>query len=656
MNPSSTPDPSAELVRVSVELGPWPSPDAPGWQRSYDELLEGIAADGRSAYLVLEPALAPTPLDGALAAGGDESEAESWLAGYVDHAQRVILRYAGVAAAFEVLPQPETTAERGPIVSPEWMARALTMLDKASRGPVFLGRDLEGEELDEALFGMAKALAQGGAPLVPCVPAGPQGGAGYLEALYAAGRDHHGWADGGAPVGGVSVRLVLDLAAPPSPQEASRDLAALRGALDRLDPDEDAPTPVFVSGFVLAGGARDVHDPLVVDTAVAAAVRAVTDDPHARLAVLGTADMGPGAIPEIGDPARNEGVVELAPTWALFASASDAPSRSGPPAEPPKVDGFDFPCWKDVADPWRDYKIDADLCDPGYFTLFKGVWHPGEDWNGKGGGNTDLGDPVYAIAHGLVTTAAYFPSSWGNVVLVRHDLPDGSSVWSQYAHLDAMHVGPGEVVLRGQQVGTLGKGAPKAGMLAHLHFEIRLTDLRADNWSPMVRDKAQVLANYAVPKEFIAARRPGQLPAADAVSVVVDEKDAGFRKADVPHWMAAGAGHGGGAWYTFGSRSTEANVGTWTAALPEPGSYQVAAFVPRVHATTRNAVYTISHGAGSSTARIDQSKYHDQWVPLGVFAFGAGSRGEVRLSDKTGEAEGLKREVAFDAVRWLKVG
>jgi hypothetical protein len=31
--------------------------------------------------------------------------------------------------------------------------------------------------------------------------------------------------------------------------------------------------------------------------------------------------------------------------------------------------------------------------------------HPGEDWNGKGGGNTDLGRPVHSVAAGRVAVA-----------------------------------------------------------------------------------------------------------------------------------------------------------------------------------------------------------------------------------------------------------
>ena len=47
-------------------------------------------------------------------------------------------------------------------------------------------------------------------------------------------------------------------------------------------------------------------------------------------------------------------------------------------------------------------------------------YHPGEDWDGIRGGNTDLGDPVYAIGNGYVTYARDAQMGWGNVVLVRH--------------------------------------------------------------------------------------------------------------------------------------------------------------------------------------------------------------------------------------------
>src|SRR5580700_7729013 len=46
--------------------------------------------------------------------------------------------------------------------------------------------------------------------------------------------------------------------------------------------------------------------------------------------------------------------------------------------------------------------------------------HLGEDWDGVGGGDTDLGDPVYAIATGVVVFSDNVHVGWGNVIIVRH--------------------------------------------------------------------------------------------------------------------------------------------------------------------------------------------------------------------------------------------
>ena len=54
-----------------------------------------------------------------------------------------------------------------------------------------------------------------------------------------------------------------------------------------------------------------------------------------------------------------------------------------------------------------------------------GSYHLGVDWNGEGGGNTDLGDPVYAIANATVVAVVSDQSDattgFGNYVVLRHD-------------------------------------------------------------------------------------------------------------------------------------------------------------------------------------------------------------------------------------------
>ena len=130
--------------------------------------------------------------------------------------------------------------------------------------------------------------------------------------------------------------------------------------------------------------------------------------------------------------------------------------------------------------------------------------HLGEDWDGLGGGDTDLGDPVYVIGDGIVVFARDCHQGWGNVVIVRHAYREGLGtryVDSLYGHLDRILVKRGQGVRRGQQIATIGNAH---GLYdAHLHLEIR-KNLEIG----MSRDKfAQDFSNYYEPSQFIASHR-----------------------------------------------------------------------------------------------------------------------------------------------------
>ena len=128
--------------------------------------------------------------------------------------------------------------------------------------------------------------------------------------------------------------------------------------------------------------------------------------------------------------------------------------------------------------------------------------HYGEDWNGRAGGDSDMGEPVYSIADGLVTWAYDVRGGWGNVIIVRHAYRDPASGQVKYCdalygHLRDIFVRAGQLVKRGQKIGTIGNNR---GMYpAHLHFEIR-----HNIHTGMLRDNVpRTLDNWADPTTFI---------------------------------------------------------------------------------------------------------------------------------------------------------
>jgi len=155
----------------------------------------------------------------------------------------------------------------------------------------------------------------------------------------------------------------------------------------------------------------------------------------------------------------------------LLAHCAETPqSKSAPPptkkpstfVPPPPVDGFDYPVGPPNA--------------KGYYNaqVFGKNDHLGDDWNGVGGGNSDLGDPVYSIGRGKVVLAEDLQGGWGNVVRIVHNVgtvEEPAYIESLYAHLDTILIDSNDLVEKGQALGTIGNA--HGIYYAHLHFEIR---------------------------------------------------------------------------------------------------------------------------------------------------------------------------------------
>lgn len=110
----------------------------------------------------------------------------------------------------------------------------------------------------------------------------------------------------------------------------------------------------------------------------------------------------------------------------------------------------------DPIGPGRRLTEAKDQRDDWYNALdFRADNHLGEDWNLNTGGNSDCGEPVYAVAAGRVVYADHAGPGWGNTIIIEHRLADGRRVESLYAHLAEIRPLGDRIEFR-QKIGTIG--------------------------------------------------------------------------------------------------------------------------------------------------------------------------------------------------------
>jgi murein DD-endopeptidase MepM/ murein hydrolase activator NlpD len=228
------------------------------------------------------------------------------------------------------------------------------------------------------------------------------------------------------------------------------------------------------------------------------------------------------------------------------ADATGSSGGNGPPideylhADFDPADGFDFPvgdvngngAYTDLRTGKRHegWYIATEFCEQYALGL-----HTGEDWNGVGGGSTDYGQDVRAVATGRVAFADTYGAPWGNIVGIDHIYyvnNERKAIRSVYAHLAEIRVRAGDLVKRRQLVGTIGSD-PGGTYAPHLHLELRWDFALDPTYWPSSngKDAAWIREHYATPTPFIAAHRSLEVPQRESVLLVIDSDSGTMRLA-----------------------------------------------------------------------------------------------------------------------------
>ncbi|PJF35833.1 MAG: hypothetical protein CUN49_08550 [Candidatus Thermofonsia Clade 1 bacterium] len=186
---------------------------------------------------------------------------------------------------------------------------------------------------------------------------------------------------------------------------------------------------------------------------------------------------------------------------------------------PPRylADGFDSPVGLPQerqargGSTWPETWLSTNPYKSRYALLGKPTIHTGDDLILQRG--STLGQPVHAVASGVVTHAGRLAGSWGDVIVIQHDplISNGQVVYSRYGHVGELLVRAGDRVVRGQRIAVISDAYGLFRSAPHLHFDIsptRILENSPGDWPGL--DMTRIERDYADPRLFIYGNRPAK--------------------------------------------------------------------------------------------------------------------------------------------------
>ncbi len=341
-----------------------------------------------------------------------------------------------------------------------------------------------------------------------------------------------------------------------------------------------------------------------------------------------------------GGPSPGASDVVPAPTW----DGHDHPHLPEPPLGAPPDPSLAGP---DLQTPWPCGQVET--CTQG---------HNGGSHTGTSAWAWDFaqqdGEEIWAASAGVVshlrmnmTNGGCDPafSSDANYITVDHG--DGTSIVYVHMQPNSSPLSVGDTVEVGDLVARVGETGYACG--AHLHMQVQETC-----GAYYCQSLSGNFADYGDPMavmQYEGTNCPECARVLDGRQTVVDDEDAGCLVRQTTAWWSSYEGHDDHHFYTRAiDEASDESIARWRFGVSVPGDYQVEVFVPEADATTTNAQYQVHHAGGTDQIVVDQST-DKGWQTLGTFEF-VGDDGEgIELGDATGEAIGLDRRIAYDAIR-----